>query len=107
MESLCIKSFLTIPNLFSKKSDVKFELDSLCYPIQLAYLLWKNTGCINQFDEIFQSGVQIILDLFQREQDHEEYSPYRFTRQNTYPTETLSRNGNGSLTKPLPSQALD
>lgn len=85
----------------------KFELDSLCYPIQLAYLLWKNTGCINQFDEIFQSGVQIILDLFQREQDHEEYSPYRFTRQNTYPTETLSRNGNGSLTKPLPNQALD
>lgn len=78
----------------------KFELDSLYYPIQLAYLLWKNTGCINQFDEIFQSGVQIILDLFQREQDREEYSPYRFTRQNTYPTETLSRNGKGSLTKP-------
>lgn len=22
----------------------KFEVDSLCYPLQLAYLLWKNTG---------------------------------------------------------------
>ena len=76
----------------------KFELDSLCYPIQLAYLLWKNTGYTNQFDEIFQSGIQIILDLFQREQYHEECSSYRFTRQNTYPTETLSRDGKGTLT---------
>ena len=24
----------------------KFEVDSLCYPIQTAWLLWKNTGCV-------------------------------------------------------------
>lgn len=75
----------------------KFELDSLCYPIQLSYLLWKNTGCTAQFDSQFQKGAEIILDLFQREQTHEENSAYRFIRKNTYPTETLSREGKGSL----------
>ena len=34
----------------------KYELDSLCYPVQLAYLLWKNTGHISQFDKNFQAG---------------------------------------------------
>ena len=75
----------------------KFELDSLCYPIQLSYLLWKNTGCTAQFDSQFQKGAEIILDLFRREQAHEENSSYRFIRKNTYPTETLSREGKGSL----------
>ncbi len=75
----------------------KFELDSLCYPIQLSYLLWKNTGCTAQFDSQFQKGAEIILDLFRREQAHEENSAYRFIRKNTYPTETLSRQGKGSL----------
>lgn len=28
----------------------KYEVDSLCYPIQLAYLIWKNTGRTDQFD---------------------------------------------------------
>lgn len=29
----------------------KYEVDSLCYPLQLAYLLWKETGETSQFDE--------------------------------------------------------
>ena len=28
----------------------KYELDSLCYPVQMAYLLWKNTGRTDHFD---------------------------------------------------------
>ena len=26
----------------------KYELDSLCFPVQLSYLIWKNTGCSRQ-----------------------------------------------------------
>lgn len=78
----------------------KFELDSLCYPVQLSYLLWKNTGCTSHFDDSFEKGVKKILDVFETEQYHEEKSDYRFIRKNTYPTETLSRNGKGSLTNP-------
>ena len=47
----------------------KFEIDSLCYPVQLAWLLWKNTGCTAQFDENFREGVWKILDVFQTEQN--------------------------------------
>lgn len=79
----------------------KYELDSLCYPIQLAYLLWKTTGCTAQFDDTFQNGIQKVLDVMRIEQYHEEKSDYRFVRQNSsyLPTETLSRDGKGSLTK--------
>ena len=77
----------------------KFEIDSLCYPIQLAYLLWKNVGCTEQFDANFQKGVREILRVFCTEQHHEEQSSYRFMRSNSYATDTLSRDGKGALVR--------
>ncbi len=77
----------------------KYELDSLCYPVQMAYLLWKNTGRTDHFDEDFVKGVRTILHVFRTEQHHEEKSPYRFVRRNCYYTDTLSRDGKGSLVK--------
>ena len=77
----------------------KFEVDSLCYPLQLAYLLWKNTGCTTQFEGDFQAGVEKILEVFTREQYHEEKSHYRFNRNNGYYRDTLSRDGKGALVK--------
>ncbi len=78
----------------------KFEIDSLCYPIQLAYLLWKNTGCTSQFNEEFREGAKKILEVFKTEQYHEEKSKYRFVREGSFFTDMLSREGKGSLTKP-------
>lgn len=78
----------------------KFEIDSLCYPIQLSYLLWKNTGCTLQFDDNFKKGVKKILDVFEIEQDHENKSTYRFNRRDCIYTDTLSRDGKGALVKP-------
>lgn len=78
----------------------KFEVDSLCYPIWLAYLLWKNTGYTSQFQGKFQEGAEKILEVFTTEQNHEEKSPYRFVRENSYFRDTLSREGKGALTKP-------
>lgn len=77
----------------------KFEVDSLCYPLQLAYLLWKNTGCVTQFEGVFQEGVKKILEVFTTEQYHEEKSEYRFNRNNGYYRDTLSRDGKGALVK--------
>lgn len=45
----------------------KYELDSLCYPIQLSYLVWKNTGRTDQFDETFVKGVRRILKVWRTE----------------------------------------
>ena len=77
----------------------KYELDSLCYPIQLSYLVWKNTGRTDQFDETFVKGVRRILKVWRAEQHHEEESPYSFVRKGCYFTDTLSRNGKGALVK--------
>lgn len=77
----------------------KFEIDSLCYPVQLAYLLWKNTGCVSQFDDSFFAGVEKILKVFETEQHHEERSPYRFLRNARFFKDTLSRDGKGALVK--------
>lgn len=77
----------------------KFEVDSLCYPLWLSYLLWKNTGCTTQFDENFREGAKKILQVFTTEQYHESQSDYSFQRTDTYYTDTLSRDGKGALVK--------
>lgn len=77
----------------------KYEVDSLCYPLQFAYLVWKNTGRTEHFDAGFKAGAEKIIEVFGAEQYHEERSPYRFMRRNTYFTDTLSREGKGALVK--------
>ncbi len=77
----------------------KYEIDSLCYPVQLAWLIWKNTGRTDHFDEAFHKGLARILSVWRTEQHHEERSPYRFVRRNCYFTDTLSREGKGALVK--------
>jgi hypothetical protein len=77
----------------------KYEIDSLCYPLQFAYLIWKNTGRTEHFDKGFHAGAEKILEVFSTEQCHEEKSSYYFQRQDTYFTDTLSRDGRGALVK--------
>lgn len=77
----------------------KYEIDSLCFPIQLSYLLWKNTNRTSHFNEKFIRAAETILDVWKTEQNHEEHSKYRFIRKNCYYTDTLSREGKGSLVK--------
>lgn len=72
----------------------KYEIDSLCYPIQLAYLYWKETDRTVIFDNTFKEVANIIIDLWQLEQNHDK-SPYRFIRTNCPDTDTLKNNGRG------------
>ncbi len=58
----------------------KYEVDSLCYPIQLAYLYWKATGITRIFDSNFKLALNKILNLWRVEQRHHEKSPYTFLR---------------------------
>lgn len=73
----------------------KYEIDSLCYPIQLSYLLYKETGRTDQFNETFKQAVAAILEVWETEQHH-EHSPYRFTRDTWREEDTLVNNGLGS-----------
>lgn len=74
----------------------KYELDSLCYPIQLAWLLHTNTGRVSQFDSVFVAAVGRILDTLEAELDHANNSPYFFIRNTTLSTERIGDDGNGS-----------
>jgi meiotically up-regulated gene 157 (Mug157) protein len=73
----------------------KYEIDSLCYPIQLAYLYWKATGRADVFGGKFRSAVEIIMGLWRTEQRHTEQSPYRFARTDCPPSDTLRNNRMG------------
>ncbi|NMA84376.1 MAG: glycoside hydrolase family 125 protein [Epulopiscium sp.] len=78
----------------------KYEIDSLCYPLQLSYLLWKNTGRTSHFDQEFIKVAHTIIDLWKVEQDHENNSPYLFERKDCRPMDTLTRGGKGPLVVP-------
>ncbi|MEY8445612.1 glycoside hydrolase family 125 protein [Enterococcus ratti] len=73
----------------------KYEVDSLCYPIQLAYLLYKNTGCTDQFNASFIEGIKKILHVFKTEQVHSQ-SSYIFERTTTRKEDTLVNAGRGA-----------
>lgn len=74
----------------------KYEIDSLCYPFQLAWLLWKATGRIFCFDSAFRDAARTVLALWTCEQNHGENSPYYFIRRNCPATDTLSHGGKGA-----------
>ncbi|WP_156889622.1 glycoside hydrolase family 125 protein [Paenibacillus harenae] len=74
----------------------KYEIDSLCYPIQLSYLYWKATGRTEQFDEAFKKTAYAIMELWTAEQNHTEHSSYSFQRLNGPASDTLPNDGQGT-----------
>lgn len=78
----------------------KYEIDSLCYPLHLAYLLWQNAGTTTQFNGTFRKAAALIIELWRKEQNHEQDSDYRFVRRNCPVTDTLPRDGKGTVTGP-------
>ncbi|MFC4599883.1 glycoside hydrolase family 125 protein [Cohnella hongkongensis] len=73
----------------------KFELDSICFSMRLAYAYWKMTGLADIFDSEFKKAMRTAVDLWKREQRHFEQSPYRFERNNGIPTDSLMNGGLG------------
>ena len=74
----------------------KYEIDSLCYPIRLAYTFWKETGSTAWCDELFRQAADTILSVWKTEQHHMEQSPYFFERSDCPPSDTLIREGRGA-----------
>lgn len=74
----------------------KYEIDSLCYPVQLAYLYWKATGITAIFSDKFRKAVETIMDLWIVEQNHWEKSDYSFQRFNCPESDTLINDGKGA-----------
>lgn len=78
----------------------KYEIDSLCYPIRLAYGYWLATGD----DSIFREGmwtevVKAILKTFREQQRKDGHGPYRFLRVTDRALDTVPCNGYGRPVK--------
>lgn len=74
----------------------KYEVDSLCSMIDLTDAYYRASGDADALDGTVRDAFTAILDLWEREQHHEERSPYRFQRFDCPPSDTLTREGKGS-----------
>ncbi|MBV8750244.1 MAG: glycoside hydrolase family 125 protein [Candidatus Eremiobacteraeota bacterium] len=57
----------------------KFELDSLAYPITLAWTYWKQTGDTSVFTGDLSLGFDSALTTMEREQDHPRNTKHPYT----------------------------
>ncbi len=79
----------------------KWEIDSLCYPLRLAYHYWITTGDSSIFDEIWIEAISNILKTFKEQQRKNDLGPYKFQRVDESATETLTNDGWGNPVKPV------
>lgn len=79
----------------------KWEIDSLCYPVRLAYGFWKTTGSHAPFDEHWMRAAQRIVTTFREQQRIDSQGPYHFERSTPKPSDTLPLNGYGNPVKPI------
>ena len=78
----------------------KWEIDSLCYPIRLAYEYWKTTGDASIFDAEWLQAMQAVLDTFRDQQRKEGNGSYFFLRKTDRALDTLNNGGLGAPVKP-------
>ena len=79
----------------------KWEIDSLCYPIRLAYEYWKVTGDDSVFDDKWLSAARLVLKTFKEQQRKESTGPYKFQRKTERALDTVTNDGWGNHVKPV------
>ena len=79
----------------------KWEIDSHCYPIRLAYEYWKISGDASIFGEEWLQSIQLTLKTFREQQRKEGVGPYTFKRKTDRAFDTVGNNGNGAPVKPV------
>jgi meiotically up-regulated gene 157 (Mug157) protein len=79
----------------------KWEIDSHCYPIRLAYEYWKTTGCTDVFGEEWTEAVGNILKTFREQQRKTGPGPYSFLRTTDRQLDTKSNWGWGNPVNPV------
>lgn len=79
----------------------KWEIDSLCYPLRLAYQYWKETGDSSIFDNEWIQAISNILKTFIEQQRKDGVGPYKFQRKTERALDTLNNDGLGAPVKPV------
>ena len=78
----------------------KWEIDSQCYPIRLAYEYWKKSGDESVFDGTWIAAMDNILKVLHEQQRKDGRGSYRFTRVTSAQYDTKSNGGYGNPVKP-------
>lgn len=79
----------------------KWEIDSLCYPLRLAYQYWKETGDASIFDAEWMQAIINVLKTFKEQQRKDGVGPYKFQRKTERALDTLNNGGLGAPVKPV------
>ena len=79
----------------------KWEIDSLCYPIRLAYKYWKITGDQTPFDAQWKEAIRLTVKTFKEQQRKNGNGPYHFQRKTSWATDGVPLVGYGYPVKPV------
>ena len=79
----------------------KWEIDSHCYPIRLAYEYWKISGDTSIFSDVWIRSMELTLQTFKEQQRKDGVGPYTFLRRTDRSFDTLSNGGNGTPVNPV------
>ena len=83
------------PEVFERK----WEIDSHCYPIRLAYNYWKTTGDTSVFGDEWLDAIRTTLKTFKEQQRKDDCGPYYFLRVTDRQLDTKCYVGRGNPTK--------
>ncbi len=79
----------------------KWEIDSLCYPVRLAYHFWKRTDDTSFATVEWTNAMKAVYETFKTQQRKEGKGPYSFARATEKATDTLSGKGFGNRVNPI------
>ena len=79
----------------------KWEVDSLCYVIRLAYGYYRQTGDLSCFDADWDRAMRLIAATFRTEQRKDGTSHYRFSRTTSRMTDAPVFEGTGQPARPV------
>ncbi|BDD06240.1 glycoside hydrolase family 125 protein [Aureibacter tunicatorum] len=79
----------------------KWEIDSLCYAVRLAYNYWKISGDTSAFDKDYKTAMGLILRTFKEQQRKDGVGPYTFMRNTSKYEDNVPLYGAGNPVKPV------
>ncbi|NMA73822.1 MAG: glycoside hydrolase family 125 protein [Bacteroidales bacterium] len=79
----------------------KWEIDSFCYPIRLAYHYWEVTEDESVFGAEWLEAIRNILKTFKEQQRKNGVGPYTFMRKTERALDTLNNGGKGAPVNPV------
>jgi len=77
----------------------KWEIDSLCYPVRLAYGYWEATDDTSAFDKDWVEAMKLVIKTFREQQRLQNDGPYSFERKTSWATDGVPLGGYGYPTK--------